>query len=204
MNSIVLIYVSSGIGPTLSYIDEEDIASKKVRVRSPEERAADSPNNIEPDADDLMVLKDTGFGDTGRVPYSANNVIDKDTPDSALNANRRLVSTVPCFFSCLMQMFGCDMRALNFPVCMCTGDGRPEQKRSHFRTPAGAPQRISESQGGLYRQQFRLPWCTYLTACICGGQQERAEALDAQRCSRRIAAGHATQLAKQGDSCHGG
>jgi hypothetical protein len=47
----------SGVGTNLKYIDQEDIASEKVRVRTAEERAQDSEYNVEPDADDMGVLR---------------------------------------------------------------------------------------------------------------------------------------------------
>lgn len=47
----------AGPAPRLAYIDEEDIRSERVRVRTDEERAGDSEFNIDPDADDMALLK---------------------------------------------------------------------------------------------------------------------------------------------------
>ena len=51
------IHYRSGLGTKLKYIDEEDLASQKVQLRSAEERAMDSEYNINPDADDMRVLR---------------------------------------------------------------------------------------------------------------------------------------------------
>jgi hypothetical protein len=48
---------SSGLGQRLKYIDQEDLSTEKVRIRTAEERAHDSPFNVDPDADDMGVLK---------------------------------------------------------------------------------------------------------------------------------------------------
>lgn len=55
---IVRICLRSGLGVQLKYIEESDIANEKVRIRTAVERANDSEFNLEPDADDLGVLKD--------------------------------------------------------------------------------------------------------------------------------------------------
>jgi hypothetical protein len=47
----------SGVGTNLKYIDKEDLSSEKVRVRTAAERAQDSEYNVDPDADDMGVLK---------------------------------------------------------------------------------------------------------------------------------------------------
>lgn len=46
----------------MKYIDETDLASEKVRIRSAEERARDSVNNVDPDAEDMGVLRSRPAG----------------------------------------------------------------------------------------------------------------------------------------------
>lgn len=53
----------TGAETKLSYIDDSDLKDDKVRIRTTEERSADSMYNLNPDADDMGVLKGRSFSD---------------------------------------------------------------------------------------------------------------------------------------------